>query len=45
MRLTIDVPPGGLLKDELVQRQVGHRFAQPAVLEFGLLQPLHLLNP
>jgi hypothetical protein len=36
--------PRGLLQNELVQRQIGDRLAQPAVLEFEVLQALHLLD-
>src|SRR5262249_15749887 len=36
--------PGGLLQNELVQRQIGNRLAQPAVLELKVLQALHLLG-
>src|SRR5262249_43821109 len=35
---------GGLLQNELVQRQIGNRLAQPAVLELKVLQALHLLG-
>src|SRR5262245_65951901 len=40
----LDVSPRGLLQNELVQRQIGDRRAQPAVLEFDVLQALHLLD-
>src|SRR5262245_31701953 len=40
----LEVSPRGLLQNELVQRQIGDRLAQPAVLEFEVLQALHLLN-
>src|SRR5262249_33288947 len=39
----LEVSPGGLLQNELVQRQIGNRLAQPAVLELKVLQALHLL--
>src|SRR2546421_1218183 len=39
----LEVSPGGLLQNELVQRQIRDRLAQPAVLEFKVLQALHLL--
>jgi hypothetical protein len=40
----LEVSPRSLLQDQLVQCQIGHCFAQPAVLELKVLQPLHLLN-
>src|SRR5262249_38657034 len=40
----IDVSAKGLLQNELVQRQIGNRLAQPAVLELKVLQALHLLG-
>src|SRR5262245_20615062 len=40
----LEVSPGGLLQNELVQRQIGNRLAQPAVLELKVLQALHLLG-
>ena len=40
----LEVPPGSLLQNELVQGQIGHRFAQPGVLELKLLQAFHLLD-
>ena len=39
----LEVFPGGLLQDQLVQRQVGNRPAQPGVLGLERLQPLHLV--
>src|SRR6202040_2343687 len=39
----LEVSPGGLLQNELVQRQIGNRLAEPAVLELKVLQALHLL--
>src|SRR4030095_14016110 len=36
--------PGSLLQNELIQRQIGNRLAQPAVLELKVLQALHLLG-
>ena len=39
----LEVSPGGLLQDQLVQRQIRHRPAQPGVLRLQLLQPLHLV--
>jgi hypothetical protein len=41
----LGVSPRGLLQNELVQRQIGDRLAQPAVLEFELLQALLDLQP
>src|ERR1700756_965015 len=40
----LEVSPGSLLQNELVQRQIRDRLAQPAVLELKLLQALDLLN-
>src|SRR5262249_45816696 len=40
----LEVSPGGLLQNELVQRQIRDRLAQPAVLELKVLQALHLLG-
>jgi len=40
----LEVSPRGLLQNELVKRQIGDRLAQPAVLEFEVLQALHLLD-
>src|SRR5262249_50978906 len=40
----LEVSPGGLLQNELVQRQIRDRLAQPAVLELKVLQALHLLR-
>ena len=40
----LEVSPGSLLKDELVQRQIRDRFAQPAILELKLLQPFYLFD-
>src|SRR5260370_38951073 len=39
----LEVSPGSLLQNELVQRQIRDRLAQPAVLELKVLQALHLL--
>src|SRR5262249_41881880 len=39
----LEVSPGGLLQNELVQRQIRDCLAQPAVLELKILQALHLL--
>src|SRR5262249_38998401 len=39
----LEVSPGGLLKNELVQCQIRDRLAQSAVLELKVLQALHLL--
>src|SRR5262249_54350188 len=38
------VSPGGLLQNELVQRQIRDCLAQPAVLELKVLQALYLLG-
>src|SRR5262245_38621750 len=40
----LEVSPGGLLKNELVQCQIRDRLAQSAVLELKVLQALHLLR-
>src|SRR5262249_10219670 len=40
----LEVSPGGLLQNELVQRQIRDGLAQPAVLELKVLQALHLLG-
>jgi hypothetical protein len=32
------------LKNELVQRQIEDRFAQPAILKLKLLEPLYLFD-
>src|SRR5215467_14164363 len=40
----LEVSPGSLLQNELVQRQIRDRLAQPAVLELKVLQALHLLD-
>src|SRR6516225_2263519 len=40
----LEVSPSSLLQNELVQRQIGNRLAQPAVLEPKVLQALHLLG-
>src|SRR5262249_49846195 len=40
----LEVSPGGLLQNELVQHQIGNRLAQPAVLQLKVLQALHLLG-
>src|SRR5262249_3404943 len=37
------VSPGGLLQDQLVQRQIRHRTAKPIVLRLEILQPLDLV--
>src|SRR5262249_44575675 len=39
----LEVSPGSLLQNELVQRQIRDCLAQPAVLELKVLQALHLL--
>src|SRR5215203_4633924 len=39
----LEVSPGCLLQDQLVQRQVGNRSAQPRVLSLEILQPLDLI--
>ena len=36
--------PGGLLQNELVQRQIRDRLAQSAVFKLKVLQALHLLG-
>src|SRR5262249_30993435 len=40
----LEVSPGGLLQNELVQRQIRDGLAQPPVLELKVLQALHLLG-
>src|SRR5262245_10563367 len=40
----LEVSPGSLLQNELVQRQIRYGLAQPAVLKLKLLQALHLLD-
>src|SRR5262249_20128266 len=40
----LEVSPGGLLQNELIQRQIGNRLAQPAVLQLKVLQALHLFG-
>src|SRR5512132_2324907 len=40
----LEVSPGSLLQNELIQRQIGNRLAQPAVLELKVLQALHLFG-
>src|SRR2546421_12888687 len=40
----LEVSPGSLLQNELVQRQIRDRLAQPAVLELKLLQAFDLLD-
>src|SRR4029078_10530258 len=40
----LEVSPGSLLKDELVQRQTRDAFAPPRILELKLLQPLYLFD-
>src|SRR4029453_2593812 len=40
----LEVSPRSLLQNELIQRQIGNRLAQPAVLELKVLQALHLLG-
>src|SRR5262249_7960825 len=39
----LEVSPGGLLQNELVQRQIRDGLAQPAVLQLKVLEALHLL--
>src|SRR5829696_636986 len=39
----LEVSPGCLLQDQLVQRQVGNRSAQPRVLSLEILQSLDLI--
>src|SRR5215211_5432758 len=41
--LVLEVSPGCLLQDQLVQRQVGNRSAQPRVLSLESLQSLDLI--
>jgi hypothetical protein len=40
----LEVSPSSLLQNELIQRQIGNRLAQPAVLELKVLQARHLLG-
>ena len=40
----LEVSPSSLLQNELIQRQIGNRPAQPAVLELKVLQALDLLG-
>src|SRR6266536_3466578 len=40
----LEVSPSSLLQNELIQRQIGNRLAQPAVLELKVLQAFHLLD-
>src|SRR5262249_49765801 len=40
----LEVSPSSLLQNQLIQRQIRNRLAQPAVLELKVLQPLHLLD-
>src|SRR5215467_8674345 len=40
----LEVSPNSLLQNELIQRQIGNRLAQSAVLELKVLQALHLLG-
>src|SRR5215467_7639010 len=40
----LEVSPSSLLQNELIQRQIGNRLAQSAVLELKVLQALHLLG-
>jgi hypothetical protein len=40
----LEVSPSSLLQNELIQRQIGNRLAQPAVLELKVLQAFHLLG-
>src|SRR5262249_9135621 len=40
----LEVSPRSLLQNEFIQRQIGNRLAQPAVLELKVLQALHLLG-
>ena len=37
-RAGLEVSPRSLLQNELIQRQIGNRLAQPAVLELKVLQ-------
>ena len=39
----LEVSLGGLGQDQLIQRQIGYRSAQPAILGLQLLQPLDLV--
>src|SRR5262249_45969934 len=39
----LEVSPGGLLQNELVQRQIRDCLAQPAILQLKVLEALHLL--
>jgi hypothetical protein len=34
----LEVSPSSLLQNELIQRQIGNRLAQPAILELKVLQ-------
>src|SRR5262249_61020316 len=40
----LEVSPGGLRQNDLVQRQIRDCLAQPAVLKLKVLQTLHLLG-
>ena len=40
----LEVSPRRFLQDQLVQRQIRHRLAQPGILDLQLLQPLHLVE-
>ena len=40
----LEVSLGSLLQDQLVQRQVGDRLAQPHILSLQILQPFHLVR-
>src|SRR5215813_15355148 len=40
----LEVSPSSLLQNELFQRQIGNRPAQPAIRELKVLQALHLLD-
>jgi hypothetical protein len=40
----VDVSLGGLRQDQFVERQIGHRLAQPTVLKLKILKPFHLLD-
>src|SRR5262249_24619723 len=40
----LEVSPSSLLENELIQRQIGNRLAQPAVLELKVLQAFHRLG-
>src|SRR5262245_56233522 len=40
----LEVSSGSLLQNKLIQRQIGNRLAQPAVLDLKVLQALDLLD-